>query len=102
MSFPQARAGDMHICNVPPGFTSPIMPPCCPTVLVMKMPAARMGCDMAMSGPVPPATPPAPHPFVTGSATVLIGGFPALRVTDKCALGGLVIPPCATTVLTGG
>lgn len=97
--MPQARMGDLHVCNVPPGFPSPIMPPCAITVLVGKKPAARVG-DMAMTGPVPPAVPPAPHPFILGSFTVMICKMPALRVADTCACGGMVALG-EFTVLTG-
>jgi len=97
--MPQARLGDLHICTVPPGFPSPIMPPCAPTVIVGKKPAARV-TDMAMSGPVPPAVPPVAHPFILGSFTVLICKLPALRIGDTCALGGKVILG-EFTVLTG-
>lgn len=102
MGFPQARVTDMHLCTLPAPppappppapVPMPIMPPCCPTVLVSKLPAARL-TDLA--------TPAFPHPIVKGSATVLISKLPAARVTDSCACGGLIIPPCCPTVLVGG
>ena len=50
-------------------------------------PAARMG-DMHTCPMVTPGTPPVPHvggPILPpGCPTVLIGGQPAARVTDKC------------------
>jgi len=98
--MPQARAGDLHVCAVPPGFPSPILPPCAVTVIVGKKPAARQ-FDIAMSGPVPPGVPPAPHPFAKGSMTVMICKMPALRVMDPCTLGGMVTLG-EFTVLTGG
>lgn len=101
---PQARVTDMHICPlcappapVPVPAPLPILPPCEVTVLVSKLPAARMG-DMCASALVP-----APHPIAKGSATVMIGKKPAARLgMDLCAGGGVILPPCAPTVLTGG
>ncbi|MFV0492499.1 MAG: PAAR domain-containing protein [Pseudorhodobacter sp.] len=98
---PQARMTDLHICAMcaPPAPPAPlpILPPCCPTVLVQKLPAARMS-DFCAS-----LTPPAPHPIVKGSMTVMIGKLPAARVgIDPCAGGGAILPPAALTVLTGG
>ncbi len=98
---PQARMGDLHTCTVPVPTPTPIMPPCSPNVLVEKRPAARMTVDMALTGPIPPGAPPIPHPFVKGSATVLINKMPALRIGDMCANGG-PITLGALTVLTGG
>jgi uncharacterized Zn-binding protein involved in type VI secretion len=69
-------------------------------------PAARMG-DMHTCPMVTPGTPPVPHvggPILPpGCPTVLIGGQPAARVTDKCTCVG---PPDAIakgspTVLIG-
>lgn len=100
MGTPQARTTDIHICTVPPAFTSPILPPCAVTVLVGKLPAARALADMTMSGPVPPA-PPVPHMFPKGSMTVLICKLPALRLGDTCMMGGPIIKG-EFTVLTGG
>ena len=102
---PQARVSDMHICPMcappPPAppvpAPMPILPPCELTVLVAKLPAARMG-DMCAS-----VTPPAPHPIAKGSMTVMIGKKPAARIgMDLCAGGGVILPPGAVTVFTGG
>ncbi len=103
MSFPQARVSDMHIGVCTLGAPLPILPPCMPTVLVMNLPAARVG-DICMGmTPPPPGIPvPTPHPIAMGSFTVLIGNMPAARVTGLCGMGGTIIPPCAVTVLTGG
>ncbi|MGI3171012.1 PAAR domain-containing protein [Pseudooceanicola sp. C21-150M6] len=98
----QARLLDMHICTVPPGFPSPILtlPPI--NVMVNGMPAARaMMTDMAMTGPVPPATPPMPHSFPIGSKTVFINNKMALRMGDTCDKGGPVILG-SFNVITGG
>jgi uncharacterized Zn-binding protein involved in type VI secretion len=102
MSFPQARLGDMHICACPPAppAPNPVLPPCAVTVLVNGIPAARMG-DLALAVPMPPAVP-FPHPFVKGSATVMMMGQPALRMgVDPCALGGVVVV-ASVNVFTGG
>lgn len=99
--FPQARIGDLHPCVLlapPPAPPSPIpapmpvLPPCEVTVLVGKIPAARI-FDMV--------TPAFPHPIVKGSMTVLIGKRPAARVLDNCACGGPIVKG-EFTVLVGG
>ncbi|MDZ4135670.1 MAG: PAAR domain-containing protein [Paracoccaceae bacterium] len=92
---PQARLTDMHTCLLTYGAPAPILPPCCVTVLVVKLPAARLG-DMC---------PAVPHPIAKGSMTVMIGKMPAARIgIDLC--GGPtpapILPPGAITVLTGG
>ncbi|MDF3416604.1 hypothetical protein HKX54_19190 [Sulfitobacter sp. M57] len=103
MTLPAARMTDMHLCLMPapppappvppPGVPMPILTPCCPTVLINFLPAARM-TDMSPLG--------VPHPIVKGSATVLVNFLPAARVTDNVACGGMMIPPCCPTVLIGG
>ena len=101
---PQARVSDMHICPLcsppPPApfapAPMPILPPCEVTVMVAKLPAARMG-DLCAGITAPT------HPIAKGSATVMIGKKPAARMTmDLCSGGGMILPPCAVTVLTGG
>ncbi len=89
----------------------------------MGQPAARMGDNIKQDSPhchapIHPAAPtptPAPHPglplaIISGEATVLIGGAPAARVSDKsgpCTLPGCVpggpgiITKGSTTVLIG-
>src|SRR3954468_8386837 len=87
---PAARLTDFHQCPmvtpaVPPipHVGGPISGPGCPTVLIGKLPAARVG-DMAVCvGP--------PDSIVKGSATVMIGGVPAARVGDATAHGGQII-----------
>lgn len=97
MGQPAARISDMHVCPMftgpVPHVGGPILPPGCPTVLIGKLPAARMG-DMAVCvGP--------PDSIVKGSATVLIGGAPAARLGDTTAHGGTIVLGCFT-VLIGG
>ena len=86
MGMPAARVADMHVCpmvtGVVPHVGGPILPPGGLTVLVGKMPAARMG-DMAVCvGP--------PAPIILGSPTVLIGKMPAARMLDATGHGGMI------------
>ncbi len=64
---PAARAGDMHTCpmvtGVVPHVGGPIIPPGCPTVMIGKMPAARMGDPTGHGGVI-----------TLGCPTVMIGG----------------------------
>lgn len=97
---PAARLGDMHACPmVTPGTPpvphvgGPILPACCPTVLIGAMPAARVG-DLAMCvGP--------PDIIAKGSATVMIGGMPAARIGDNTVHGGVIVAGCPTVMIGG-
>ena len=90
----------MHVCpmvnpGVPPipHVGGPILPACCPTVLIGNLPAARI-TDMATCvGP--------PDVIVKGSVTVLIGKLPAARIGDSTAHGGSIVMGWPT-VLIGG
>jgi uncharacterized Zn-binding protein involved in type VI secretion len=92
---PAARLTDMHICpafNGPvPHVGGPIIAPCCPTVLIGGLPAARVS-DMATC--VSP-----PDVIVKGSATVFIAGLPAARIGDSTAHGGVIIVGCPTVLI---
>lgn len=87
---PAARVTDMHECPMQtPAVPAPIphvggpITNGMPTVLIGKLPAARVG-DMAVCvGP--------PDTIVKGSATVLIGGMPAARMGDSTAHGGSIV-----------
>jgi len=90
----------MHTCPmqtpaVPPipHVGGPIIGPGCPTVLIGKLPAARVGDSAVCVGP--------PDSIMQGSATVLIGGMPAARMGDATAHGGSIVLGCFT-VLIGG
>nr|WP_262904865.1 PAAR domain-containing protein [Hymenobacter pini] len=90
----------MHTCPmqtpaVPPipHVGGPIIGPGCPTVLIGKLPAARVGDSAVCVGP--------PDSIVQGSATVMIGGAPAARMGDATAHGGSIVLGCFT-VLIGG
>ena len=94
---PAARLGDMHVCpmvtGVVPHVGGPILPPCCPTVLIGGMMAARLG-DMAVCvGP--------PDVIAMGSTTVLIGGQPAARMGDLTAHGGTIVLGLPTVMIGG-
>ncbi len=73
--------------------------PGCPTVLVGGMPAAVAG-DLHVCALPPNGHQPTSSPFPSGSATVLIGGKPALRTTDACGCGAMAAVG-APTVMFG-
>lgn len=94
---PAARITDMHTCpmvtGVVPHVGGPIIPPCCPQVLIGFLPAARV-TDMATCvGP--------PDVIVKGSMTVLIGGLPAARIGDQTAHGGIITTGYPTVIIGG-
>jgi len=91
-----------------PALPLPIMPPCCPTVLIGGLPAARMS-DMTKICTLIPCVPAGPGLIVQGSVKVLIGGLPAARMGDmtshpSCVAPipsptGNILPPCCPTVM---
>ncbi|MCA2997711.1 MAG: PAAR domain-containing protein [Rhodocyclaceae bacterium] len=97
---PAARLTDFHECPmVTPGLPpiphvgGPIVAPGAPTVLIGKLPAAKVG-DMAVCvGP--------PDAIVKGSSSVLINSMPAARMGDSTAHGG-TIALGDFTVMIGG
>lgn len=94
---PAARLGDMHACPMVtvlvPHVGGPILPPCCPTVLIGGQPAARVG-DLAVCAG-------GPDVIAMGSTTVRIGGQPAARLGDPTAHGGVITAPGCPTVMIG-
>jgi len=56
------------------------------TVMIAGMPAAVAG-DMHICALPPSGHQPTSSPFISGSSTVMIGGKPALRMTDSCGCG---------------
>jgi uncharacterized Zn-binding protein involved in type VI secretion len=56
------------------------------TVLIANMPAAVAG-DMHVCSMPPDSHQPTASAFPSGSATVTIGGMPALRTSDTCICG---------------
>jgi uncharacterized Zn-binding protein involved in type VI secretion len=94
---PAARVTDMHTCPMVTGLVphvgGPILPPCCPTVMIGFLPAARV-TDMATCvGP--------PDVIAMGSATVIIGGLLAARMGDMTAHGGVITVGCPTVIIGG-
>lgn len=89
---PAARVGDMHTCPMSDGpkphVGGPILPPCCPTVIIGMMPAARVGDMATCVGP--------PDSIAMGSMTVMIGGMPAARLGDMTVHGGVITLGCPT------
>ncbi|NQY07944.1 MAG: PAAR domain-containing protein [Flavobacteriales bacterium] len=92
-----ARLTDFHNCPmvtvVVPHVGGPIIGPGEPTVLICKLPAARVGDMLVCVGP--------PDSIVKGSSTVKIGGMPAARMGDSTAHGGSIALG-APTVSIGG
>ncbi|MRG59581.1 type VI secretion protein [Agromyces sp. CFH 90414] len=100
---PALRAGDMAVCPLADGpkphVGGPITPAAAvPTVLIVGMPAAvanNIPGGIVCVGP--------PNGIAQGSATVLIGGFPAARLADLSMHGSPIVPgPGAPTVIIGG
>jgi uncharacterized Zn-binding protein involved in type VI secretion len=87
-----ARLSDLHTCPVSDGPKphggGPILPPCCPTVLIGGLAAARVGDLASCAGP--------PDVITRGSYTVYIGGQPAARQGDLTAHGGVITLGCPT------
>lgn len=94
---PAARLTDMHVCpmvtGVVPHVGGPIIGPCCPTVLIGFLPAARVTDMLICVGP--------PDVIAMGSTSVLIGGLPAARIGDITAHGGTIVLG-EFTVMIGG
>jgi len=97
---PAARITDFHECPmqtpavVPiPHVGGPVIGPCQPNVLIVGLPAARVGDMLTCVGP--------PDAIIKGSATVLIGGLPAARIGDQTAHGGEIVLG-AFNVIIGG
>lgn len=86
--------------NDPTGHPGLVAPPGVPNVLIMGQPAAVAGgmhtCLMPPTGGPHP-----PSPFPMGSATVFIGGRPALRQGDIAGCGAPIVMG-APTVYIGG
>lgn len=97
--MPAARIMDMHLCPM----VTPGVPPIphvggpittgAPTVIVGKMPQARISDMCTCVGP--------PDVIVKGSATVLAAKMPAARLGDTCGHGGAIVMGFPT-VLIGG
>lgn len=85
----------MHTCPMVtvlvPHVGGPIIPACCPTVLIGGLPAARVTDMCTCVGP--------PDVIVQGSATVFIGGLPAARIGDMTAHGGVIVTGLPTVLI---
>ena len=95
---PAARLGDMHVCPLAtpgtppiPHVGGPILPPCCPTVLIGGAPAARVTDLATCVGP--------PDSIAMGSPTVLIGNLMAARLGDPTVHGGAITVGCPTVMI---
>jgi uncharacterized Zn-binding protein involved in type VI secretion len=94
---PAARVTDMHVCpmvtGVVPHVGGPILPPCCPTVLIGFLPAARVTDMLTCVGP--------PDVIAMGSTSVMIGFLPAARIGDITVHGGTIILGEFTVIIGG-
>jgi len=95
---PAARLGDMHMCPMAtpgtppiPHVGGPILPPCCPTVLIGGQPAARVGDMATCVGP--------PDSIAMGSPTVMIGNMMAARIGDPTVHGGVIVAGLPTVMI---
>jgi uncharacterized Zn-binding protein involved in type VI secretion len=92
-----ARLTDMHTCPMVtalvPHVGGPILPPCCPTVLIGFLPAARVGDTALCVGPI--------DVIAVGSTSVIIGGQFAARVGDLTVHGGVIVVGCLTVIIGG-
>jgi uncharacterized Zn-binding protein involved in type VI secretion len=95
MGQPAARMTDMHVCPMVtvlvPHVGGPILPPCCLTVLIGGLPAARVGDLATCVGP--------PDVIALGSFTVFIGAQPAARMGDLTAHGGSIVLGLPTVLI---
>jgi uncharacterized Zn-binding protein involved in type VI secretion len=92
-----ARLTDLHTCPMVtvlvPHVGGPILPPCCPTVLIGFLPAARVGDTALCVGPI--------DVIAMGSTSVIIGGQFAARVGDLTVHGGVIVVGCLTVIIGG-
>lgn len=87
---PAARITDIHACPIPVHGPNPIIAPCCPTVIIGGLPAARVTDRSLCLGEI-----------ITGSDTVLIGFQRAARIGDMTSHGGLIITGWMTVIIGG-
>ncbi|MBZ9750215.1 PAAR domain-containing protein [Deinococcus sp. HMF7604] len=93
---PAARIGDNHTCPMVTGNTPHVGGPISkgsPTVMIGRMPAARVGDMCVCVGP--------PDTIARGSATVFINKMPAARQGDMTVHGGTIVMG-APTINIGG
>ncbi len=88
-----------------------IMTACATTVMINNLPAATVS-SQTLPCMIPGCVPGGPGMVAKGSATVMIGGLPAARASDTVSFvacvgpipmpTGMILPPCAVTVMIGG
>lgn len=128
MGKPAARMMDMVLQDIPhchapihppaptptpvphPALPLPILSPCAPTVLIGKMPAARV-TDITKICTLAACVPAGPGMIALGSFKTLISKMPAARAGDMTAHvscvapipspTGKILPPCCVTVMIG-
>jgi len=83
-----AKVDDSHACPIPFHAVKQIVPPCEPSVLICKQPAARMGDQVGCGATIN-----------SGEDTVLIGGKPAAREGDSSSHGGRITTGCPTVFI---
>jgi uncharacterized Zn-binding protein involved in type VI secretion len=87
----------MHVCpmvtGVVPHVGGPILAPGAPTVLIGKLPAARVSDQCVCVGP--------PDVIALGSMTVLTSGMQQARIGDLTAHGGSIVLGCPTVIVGG-
>ena len=74
-----------------PHVGGPILPPCCPTVLIGSIPAARVTDMCVCVGP--------PDVIAMGSPTVLIVSLMAARIGDPTVHGGVIVVGLPTVII---
>jgi uncharacterized Zn-binding protein involved in type VI secretion len=77
-----------------PHVGGPIIPTCCPTVIIGGLPAARVTDKCICVGPI--------DIIAQGSATVFIGGLPAARIGDMTTHGGVIVSGMLTVLIGDG
>ena len=95
MGMPAARMSDMHVCPMVTGVVPHVGGPIsigAPTVMILNLPAARLGDMCVCVGP--------PDTIAMGSPTVMTAGKPQARLGDPTAHGGSIVVG-APTVLVG-
>jgi uncharacterized Zn-binding protein involved in type VI secretion len=95
MGMPAARLTDMHVCpmvtGVVPHVGGPILAPGAPTVLIGKLPAARVSDMCTCVGP--------PDMIALGSFTVFTAKMSQARIGDMTAHGGSIVAGCPTVLV---
>jgi uncharacterized Zn-binding protein involved in type VI secretion len=81
------------VTGVVPHVGGPVSGPCAPTVLIGKLPAARVSDMCVCVGP--------PDTIVKGSGTVMTQKMPQARIGDMTAHGGVLILGCPTVIVGG-